>query len=182
MALSIFNWFDRAPRRVLALVCAACIAMLAFGLYLQHVVGLEPCPMCIVQRYALVLIAIVATVTAIMKSRGAHLAGAGLMVLLAGFGGFVAARQSWLQWYPPETASCGRDFYGMIETFPLKRAIPMIFRGSGDCTKIDWTFLGGSIANWSFLCFVALALVSLVLIARQLRRGAQGGVSAPLAA
>ena len=81
-----------------------------------------------------------------------------------------------------ETASCGRDFYGMIETFPLKRAIPLIFRGSGDCTKVDWTFLGGSIANWSFLCFVALALVSLLLIARQLRRGAQGGVSAPLAA
>ena len=52
----------------------------------------------------------------------------------------------------------------MIETFPLKRAIPMIFKGSGDCTKIDWTFLGGSIANWSFVCFVAFALVLLVLV------------------
>jgi disulfide bond formation protein DsbB len=92
------------------------------------------------------------------------------MVLLAGFGGFVAARQSFLQWYPPEIASCGRDFYGMIETFPLKRAIPMIFKGSGDCTKIDWTFLGLSIANWSFLCFVAIAAVGLLLMARRLRK------------
>jgi disulfide bond formation protein DsbB len=57
----------------------------------------------------------------------------------------------------------------MIENFPLKRAIPMIFRGSGDCTKVDWTFLGMSIANWSFLWFVFFALVALVLIARQLR-------------
>jgi disulfide bond formation protein DsbB len=54
--------------------------------------------------------------------------------------------------------SCGRDFYGMVESFPLQRAIPMIFRGGGDCTKIDWTFLGGSIANWSFVAFVAMAL------------------------
>jgi len=97
-------------------------------------------------------------------------AGSGVMVLLAGFGAFVAARQSFLQWYPPEIASCGRDFYGMIETFPLKRAIPMIFKGSGDCTKIDWTFLGGSIANWSFVCFVAITLVGLLLVARLARK------------
>jgi disulfide bond formation protein DsbB len=182
MTVKLLDGFESAPRRILALVAAACVAMLAFGLYLQHVVGLEPCPMCIVQRYALVLVGVVAAVAASFKGRGAHLAGAGLMVLVSGFGAFVAARQSWLQWYPPETASCGRDFYGMIETFPLRRAIPMIFRGSGDCTKIDWTFLGGSIANWSFLCFVAFAVVGLLLFARQLRRGGNGGVSAPMAA
>ena len=164
------TYFDAMPRRVLVLVAAACVAMLAFGLYLQHVVGLEPCPMCIVQRYALVLVAVVAAVTAIAKSRGLLVAGSGVMVLLAGFGAFVAARQSFLQWYPPEIASCGRDFYGMIETFPLKRAIPMIFKGSGDCTKIDWTFLGGSIANWSFVCFVVITLVGLLLVARLARK------------
>ncbi|WP_431096532.1 disulfide bond formation protein B [Polaromonas aquatica] len=164
------TYFDAMPRRVLALIAVACVAMLAFGLYLQHVVGLEPCPMCIVQRYALVLVAVVAGVTAIARSRGLLIAGSGLMVLFSGFGAFVAARQSFLQWYPPEIASCGRDFYGMIETFPLKRAIPMIFKGSGDCTKIDWTFLGLSIANWSFLCFVAIAVVGLLLIARQARK------------
>jgi disulfide bond formation protein DsbB len=92
------------------------------------------------------------------------------LTLTSGFGAFVAARQSWLQWFPPETASCGRDFYGMIETFPLKRAIPMIFRGSGDCTKVDWTFLGGSIANWSFFAFCVFALAGVLLIARQWRR------------
>jgi len=166
----LLTYFDAMPRRVLALIALACVAMLAFGLYLQHVVGLEPCPMCIVQRYALVLVAVVAGMTAMAKSRGLLVGGSGLMVLLAGFGGFVAARQSFLQWYPPEIASCGRDFYGMIETFPLKRAIPMIFKGSGDCTKIDWTFLGLSIANWSFLCFVAIAAVGLLLMVRQMRK------------
>jgi disulfide bond formation protein DsbB len=57
-----------------------------------------------------------------------------LALLASGFGAFTAARQSWLQWYPPEFAMCGRDFYGMIENYPISRAIPMIFRGSGDCT------------------------------------------------
>ena len=153
-------------RQIMLSVCLGCLGLLAFGMYLQHVVGLEPCPMCVVQRYALVLIALVAGLTSATRRKNGHLAGAGMLVLLAGFGAFVAARQSWLQWYPPEVASCGRDFYGMIENFPLQRAIPMIFRGSGDCAKVDWTFLGGSIANWSFLCFVAIGLLALALIWR----------------
>jgi disulfide bond formation protein DsbB len=160
----------RTSRSVLALICAACVAMLAFGFYLQHVVGLEPCPMCIVQRYALVLVALVAGVTAVFSGRIAVAVGALMVVLLSGFGAFVAARQSFLQWFPPEVASCGRDFYGMIETFPLQRAIPMIFKGSGDCSKVDWTFLGGSIANWSFVCFTLIALTMLVLTVRGLRK------------
>jgi len=164
------TYSDTVPRRVLGLVSAACVLLLAFGLYLQHVVGLEPCPMCIVQRYALVLVAVVSGLTALARSKGLLITGASLLVLLSGFGAFVAARQSWLQWYPPEVASCGRDFYGMIETFPLQRAIPMIFKGSGDCSKVDWTFLGGSIANWSFLCFVAVGLTALVLIVRLARQ------------
>ncbi len=158
------NYMESAPRRVLGLISAVCIAMLAFGLYLQHVVGLEPCPMCIVQRYALTLVAVVSGFTALTNRTGSLVTGSLLTLVLAVFGAFVAARQSFLQWYPPEEASCGRDFYGMIETFPLKRVIPMIFKGSGDCTKIDWTFLGLSIANWSFLCFLGIAVVMLGLL------------------
>jgi len=155
---------------MLALVCLGSVGLLAYGLYLQHGVGLEPCPMCIVQRYALVLVALLAGLTAWGRRRGVHVTGSVLMILVAGFGAFVAARQSWLQWYPPEVVSCGRDFYGMIETFPLQRAIPMIFKGGGDCVAIDWTFLGGSIANWSFVCFVAIVLVSAGLIMRSVVR------------
>ncbi len=165
----LLRMLDQSPRKVLALVSLVSFALLGYGLYLQHVVGLEPCPMCIVQRYALVLVALLAGLGALFRSRAVQRVGAALVLLLAGFGAFVAARQSWLQWNPPEVATCGRDFYGMIETFPLKRAIPMIFRGGGDCSAIDWTFLGGSIANWSFLCFVGIALVMLAVAVRGLR-------------
>ena len=149
------------PRRIWTCILMACVALLSFGMYLQHVVGLVPCPMCIVQRYVMVLMALVALVGVLLPGRQASLwVGSTLLVLGAG-GAYVAARQTWLQWYPPEFTSCGRDFYGMIETFPLQRAIPMIFKGGGDCTKVDWTFLGGSIANWSFLAFVGLGLLAL---------------------
>ena len=123
--------------------------------------------MCIVQRYALLLVLIVAGLTAFARRRGLVLGGSALLLIISGFGAFVAARQSWLQWYPPEVSVCGRDLYGMIETFPLKRVIPMVFKGSGDCTAIDWTFLGGSIANWSFLSFVGIAGVAVALIWQQ---------------
>jgi disulfide bond formation protein DsbB len=166
----LVDGLDQAPRRVFGLLSLGCVALLAYGLYLQHVVGLVPCPMCIVQRYALIFIAIIAALAGLASRKGPQLAGAAALLVSAVFGAYVAARQSWLQWYPPEVVSCGRDFYGMIETFPLQRAIPMIFKGGGDCTKVDWTFLGGSIANWSFVCFCGVAAVALALLWRTSRR------------
>lgn len=126
--------------------------------------------MCIVQRYALVLVALLAAWLAARTSRMAHVSSALVLVVVCGFGAFVAGRQSWLQWYPPQAQSCGRDLYGMIENFPLQRVIPMVFKGSGDCSLVDWTFLGGSIANWSFLCFCAIGGLALLLAVRRLRR------------
>jgi len=164
------GWLDKHPRRVFAWLSLGCVGLLAFGLYLQHAVGLEPCPMCIVQRYALFLVAIIAGLAALSRKNGVYMGAAFALLAAAGFGAFVAARQSWLQWYPPEVVSCGRDFYGMIETFPLQRAIPMIFKGGGDCTVVDWTFLGGSIANWSFVCFGAVIVLAVALLWRLIKR------------
>lgn len=163
----MIHWYFGAPRRALGLICLACVLMLAFGLYLQHVVGLEPCPMCIVQRYALMLVALFTGLAALFSSRGLQVTG-GVLALAAAVGGaYTAAQQSWLQWYPPEVVSCGRDLYGMIETFPLKRALPMIFRGGGDCSKIDWSLFGLTLANWSFIAFTVLALLLLTLLLRR---------------
>ena len=155
------SWGGWTSRHWFGGVALTSVALLAFGLYLQHVVGLEPCPMCIVQRYALMGVAVAALMGWRFKPRWAQLLLWLIALASAGLGAFTAARQSWLQWHPPEVVSCGRDFYGMVESFPLSRAIPMIFRGSGDCTQIDWTFLGGSIANWSFIWFCLFIGVAL---------------------
>lgn len=159
----VLNGLVAHPRRWLALVAVVCAGMFAFGMYLQLVVGLDPCPMCIVQRYALIGVGLVALVAALLPQRAVHMGGALGVLVIAVFGAFTAARQSWLQWYPPEVLSCGRDLFGMIESFPLRRVIPMVFRGTGDCSKIDWTFLGLTIANWSFLVFSGMALLAATL-------------------
>jgi len=156
-------------RQIFGLIALSASAMLAFGLYLQHVEGLNPCPMCIVQRYALIGVAVLALAGWRVKRMGGFMAVAGLVTIVSGFGAFVAARQSWLQWYPPEIVTCGRDFYGMVENFPINRVVPMIFKGSGDCTKVDWTFLGGSIANWSFVCFLGFAFLGLAIAFKAFR-------------
>ena len=153
-----------STRAWLALVAMACVGMLLFGiLYLQNYLGTVPCPMCIVQRYAMIGVIVWCLLGLSERSPVRTLMMSWLVFITAGFGAFVAARQTWLQWYPPEVVTCGRDFYGMIENFPLQRAVPMIFKGGGDCSKVDWTFLGGSIANWSFLMFVSIAILMLAL-------------------
>ena len=152
--------FFATPRHTLWWIVLALTGMLLFGLYLQNVVGLNPCPMCVVTRYCLVLVALSALVGTLFSTCKAHAVSLVCVLLFSLCGAFVSARQSWLQWYPPEFASCGRDFYGMIEQLPLSRAIPQLFSGDGDCSHIDWTFLGGSIANWAFVCFAALIVTS----------------------
>lgn len=169
----MFHQILARPRLIFAAIAAICAAMLAFGiLYLQNVLGLNPCPMCIVQRYALIIVGVSCALAAFSRSMLAWRVWGLLAVAMAAFGAFTAARQSWLQWHPPAFATCGRDIYGMIEAFPLQRAIPMIFRGSGDCSAVEWTFLGGTIANWSFVWFVIFALVILAVLVPGLRRRA----------
>ena len=67
---------DNSPRRIFLLISVVCIALLSFGQYLQHVVGLEPCPMCIVQRYALMVVVLISGLTAISDKKGVHIGGA----------------------------------------------------------------------------------------------------------
>jgi disulfide bond formation protein DsbB len=166
--MPLLNRLSALPARTLFLALfVVCAALLAFGLYLQHVVGLEPCPMCIMQRYAFIAVGLIALAGAV---HGPGAAGsrlyAGLIGLVALDGGGVAARQSWMQLNPPAIPECGPGLEFMLESFPLAEALPMIFRGAGDCAAVDWSFLGLSIANWSLLCFAAVILLAGWLLLR----------------
>ena len=142
--------------------------LLAFGLYLQHVVGLEPCPMCIMQRYAFAGAIAVGLIGGLHGSVGGARRVYGVLIsLFALAGGGVATWQSWLQRQPPNLAECGPGLEYMMESFPLTEVLPMIFRGAGDCSAIDWTFLGLSIANWSLVSFVFTLAFGLHLIFRR---------------
>ena len=148
------------PARIayLALSITA-LGLLGFGLYLQHGLGLEPCPMCIMQRYAFATAALIALIAGLhAPGRSGERVYAALIGASSLTGGGIAARQSWMQIDPPLIPECGPGLEFMLESFPLAQALPMIFRGAGDCTVVEWTFLGLSIANWSLVSFTATVL------------------------
>jgi protein dithiol:quinone oxidoreductase len=152
-----------SPRLIYLATFLACAGLIGFALYLQHSLGLEPCPMCILQRYAFILVGVIALAAAIHNPAlwGRRIYG-GLLVIMAATGGGVAIRHVYLEHNPPKIFDCGADVGFMLESFPLTEALPMIFRGTGDCTKVPWRFLGFSIAEWSLICFATLIVVAVV--------------------
>lgn len=149
-------------------IFAACLGLLAFAMILQHIMDLEPCPMCILQRYAFIGVGLVALVAAIHDPRGlSRWVYSGLLIIVSGLGAGVAARHAWLEHNPPQIFDCGADLGYMIDAFPLADALPMIFRGTGDCTQVLWRFLGLSIAEWALLWFLIFVVVEIVVATRK---------------
>ena len=150
----------RNPRVAYAIGAVVCIALLGYAYYLQYVTGLEPCPLCMVQRfffYAVMALFILAAIHG-PRSWGALVYSA-LITLFALGGAAAAGRQVWLQHLPPDKVpQCGPDLFFMLENFPLSRTWEKLFYGTGECAKVDWTFLSLSIAGWSLVWFIALAI------------------------
>lgn len=151
-----------------ALGALACASLLAFAYYLQYVQGLDPCPLCLVQRGF--FYAVMATfIAAAVHGRGAVFYGSAVALFAAG-GLATAARQVWLQHLPPERVpACGPDLFYMLDNFPLSRVLKTLVQGTGECAKVDWTFLGLSIAGWSALWFAGLIVYAIWLAVRAVR-------------
>lgn len=171
-------------RLVFVAIFIACAMLIGIALYMQEQEGLEPCPMCILQRYAFVAIGVVALAGAIHGPQGLWLrVYSAIVVLLAVAGGGTAARHSYLQHFPPKFESCGTDLEFLVNTFPLSQALPKIFAGTGSCSKIDWRLLGLTIPEWALVWFVAIAVaaawIGFVANKNAARSAASGEVRAP---
>ena len=154
-------------RILLAGGCAVCVALMATALWLQHVEGLEPCPLCVVQRGAVIVLGVVLLAGAIHDPATVGRRVYGVMITVAAIAGAaVAGRHVWLQSLPPgEAPECGPGLHYMLGAFPLTQVIEMVLRGSGECAEVQWTFLSLSIPEWTLIMFVAFALFGLWLIA-----------------
>jgi disulfide bond formation protein DsbB len=149
-------------------VFTVCAGLIVFALYLQHVMDLEPCPLCILQRYAFILVGLVALLAAIHDPQwwGRRVWGV-FLVVAAGLGAGVAARHAWLEHNPPQIFDCGADLGFMVDAFPLAEALPMIFRGSGDCTEVLWRFVGLSISEWALVWFLIFVVAGLYAVTKK---------------
>ena len=151
------------PRKVFALVAASCAGLLAFGFYLQYFQDQEPCPLCLVQRGFYFAVMVVFAAAAVHGPRAVGTAVYSIIGFLFATGGAaVAGRHVWLQHLPPDKVpACGPDLYFMLENLPFVRTVEKLFKGSGQCAEVKWTFLSLSIAEWSLVCFVLLSLLAL---------------------
>ena len=162
-----------SARALFALILAASAGLMAFGLYLQHAQHLEPCPLCILQRYAFVVTGVIALVAAVhAPARMGQAVYGALVALAAGIGAGIAGRQIWLQYNPPQVFDCGPDLGYMLDSFPLSQVLPKIFKGEGDCAEVVWQFLGLSIPEWALLWFFAFAAAGLYVALRRRPRAA----------
>ncbi|MDQ6620988.1 MAG: disulfide bond formation protein B [Pseudomonadota bacterium] len=158
------------PRRIAyflgALVCAA---LMGWALWLQYGLGEDPCPLCSVQRMAVIAIGVIFLIAA------AHNPGrlwaaiyAGLVLVVGAFGTVIAFRHVWIQHLPKDQVpACGMGLDYMLETLPLGDVFTKLFKGTGECAQAGWQFLGLAIPAWTFVFFVAMTITALVLARRE---------------
>ncbi len=147
-----------------ALGALACAGLMAYALYVQHGLGLEPCPLCILQRVAVISLGGIFLVAALHPAGavGRRVYGV-LLALVALVGSGVAGRHVWLTTLPPERIpACGPGLDFMLESFPLKETLAMVLSGSGECANVEWRFLGLSIPAWVLISLVCLGVYGLV--------------------
>jgi len=136
----------------------ACLALMAYALYSEHILGLEPCPLCIFQRVAVIAVGVLFLVAAIHNpaKKGSFLYG--ILILVAALTGIgIAARHLWIQAQPPGTvAACGAGLDYMMEILPLREVIATVLTGSGECGTVNWRFLGLAMPGWVLIALVVL--------------------------
>lgn len=147
-----------SSRSLFLLAFFGCLLLMAAALYLEHVVGLEPCPLCVVQRICVVGFALVCLVAAIHgPARLGQRVYALVALLFAAAGAATAGRQIWLQSVPAEELdACLPGLEYMIEAWPLQEIVSKVFHGTADCAEVNWTLFGMSIPEWSLLGFIAM--------------------------
>lgn len=162
----------RLVNGLLALVCAG---LMGFALFAQYVLKLEPCPLCILQRVAMIAAGLVFLLAFLHGPGkvGARVYGL-LAAVVAAIGAGIAGRHQWLQGLPPEDVpACGPGLEYMLDVFPLTEALRRTFTGSGECAEVVWRFLGLSMPGWVLVWFVFLGIAALVVNLPSPERSAQ---------
>lgn len=158
-----------ATRSLFLLAFLGCLGLMAIALYLEHVQGIEPCPLCHVQRFAVVLFGVICLLAAIHSpARLGQRIYAVLGSLTAVFGIATAGRQIWLQGLPKDQLpACLPSLEFMLEAFPLQEVISKMLHGTADCAEVTWTLLGLSIAELSMINFLTMLAFSVFIVLRK---------------
>ncbi len=140
-----------------------CAALIAYALYSQFYLHLEPCPLCIFQRVGIAATGLVFLVAALHNPRGGGRGAYGVLIALAALAtAAVATRHIYIQHLPPGSIpSCGAPLGVMLKFSPVFQVIKKVLTGSGECGEVNWRFLGLAMPAWVLLWSLALAALGL---------------------
>ncbi len=161
-----------SPRMMFLGGFLVCAGLMAAALYFQHVMKLEPCPLCIFQRLFVIATGLILLAGALHNpDRLGRRVYGGLAALTASLGAGVAARHVWIENLPfDRQPGCGYSLNDMLETFPLLKTLKLVLAGSGGCGQVTWSFLGLSMPTWTLVFFIGFAVLGLTLVFTSLGR------------
>ena len=135
------------------------VSLIVYVLYTQYVLGLEPCPLCILQRVAVIALGISFLLLALRppQRKQSKFLTSLLLVMISSAGVGIAARHIWLQNLPPDKVpGCGPGLDFMMANFPFSEVLEMVFSGSGECAEISWSFAFLSMPAWALIWLIVL--------------------------
>ncbi len=158
-----------SPRLVFLGLAVLAAAAIGFAMFLEHRLGLHPCPLCMSQRVFIALAGVIALIAALHNPAGWGRRIYGVLCAAAALtGGAIAARHVWLQHLPEDQVpACGPSLEYMLETLPFSETLSLVLMGDGNCAETVWTFLGLSIPELTLLLFIFVTLVSLWQVFRR---------------
>lgn len=148
-------------RGVAGLIALGVAAMMGVALYMEHVMMLSPCPLCMMQRIWVCIAGFVALLAA-LHGRALRI-HAGITALACVIGAGFSLRQLWLQSLPAdEVPACGPDLAYMLDAFPLADVLMAMTMGTGNCALVDWSLFGISIAGYMLIGFIGIIVLAAV--------------------
>ncbi len=142
-----------------------CIAAMLFAiLYLENILYLDPCPLCILDRVVIIALGIVFLIALLHGPKTIFAKFYGFLgIVLSSIGIALASRHIWLQNLPKDQVpECGPDLYYMLDTLPLFDVLKKTLTGSGSCAEVSWTFAKLTIPEQTLILFVFLLILSVI--------------------
>ncbi len=140
-----------------------CAVMLGVAYFLQYGLHLEPCPLCILERIAVLVTLGLFGLAALHNPGKIGQKIYSLLIsstLILGLG--IAGRHLYLQNLPKDQVpDCVPGFDYLIENFPLSEVLTLLVQGSGQCAQVGARLLGLSLSQWTAIALMGLLFWSL---------------------
>jgi disulfide bond formation protein DsbB len=156
-------------RRLINFACfIACVALLGYAYFTQYHLGLEPCPLCIFQRIGIAALGVLFLIAGAHNPRGWGGVVYSVLIATAALATMgVSGRHLYVQSLPPGTIpACGAPLDVLLQFAPVTEVIRKVLTGSGECSQVNWKFLGLAMPGWVLICALVLGTAGVITNAR----------------